>query len=326
MNTDRAPTGVFGLFMFGKLALFSVNSPSFFQASEMTTKKKNARKMQAAKFQTPSYVLNREAEVYTGAIKPVSTNSIMRPIEKNEQFKENLEAAAEDKEMKDLLFHEQGLKENADGMYAFALHLFHIKNKVLWKRAGFNSFSEYCDKRLPELYTFKLSKPRLYQLAEWASISEQITEETANASENEGVSTIVESSVLTENVARELSRVPKSERVRVLTEASKGGKATAKKVKEIAQKKVESAEFEVVLPRDMNGKEVPKEKLDEWNRWLTLSKDLKERVNVIRGEYKKQTPFGKLPKDVLTTLGDIYANLDIELDSDNNIISHSPWQ
>lgn len=235
----------------------------------------------------------------------------MQKPKKVEQLNANLAMAKSERAIPSvngstLAFHEQGLRENADSMFAFAMHLFQIKRKEMWREAGCSSYLNYCEARVPTLFKSPFSTPRLYQLAEWAEV-------------NEDVSTIVETPsdvstpLLNEAQARELSKAPKKKRAKVLAEASKDGKATAKKIAEVIEKqKPVTAEFREIV-KDHNGDEVPEPIAAEFQRAEKESKENVLHAQAIKNYLERDDATTVEARGLRETAKDLLAGLKTHL-------------
>lgn len=159
-----------------------------------------------------------------------------------------IQVAAKEKQLKvleDIIQHSRERAEYHDGRKN--VHWVEIA-KALWKiREGKlhpqRTFEMYCRQR------WDLGRSRVYQLCH-----------TYEALKDSKSSTIVDK----ESVARELVNVPEEQREEVVEEASKGGKPTAKKVKDAASKRKPKPKPE--HPKDKTGTKIPERAWSIWNR------------------------------------------------------------
>lgn len=148
--------------------------------------------------------------------------------------------AAERQELATL---EQEIKDGLQHFVSVGNALARIRDKRLY-REKFKTFEAYCGK------TFRFTTGRARQLMRAAGVTDQVQADAAVKS-----GTIVPLLVPNEGVARELAKVPESDRVDVLAAASEGGKEpTAKDVRDAAAKQKAS---EPPPPVDAEGRPVP---------------------------------------------------------------------
>lgn len=204
----------------------------------------------------------------------------METPNKIKQTRENISLATQSKNVATLAFHETGLKENADGMFAFAMHLYQIKSKELWREAECSSFKNYCEVRVPTLFKVVFGRAHLERLATWAEVSEDVspigdTEEIAEPP-------------VTESQSRELAKAPKGTRAKVLKDVAKKGPVTAKAIaKQIAEPPKE-AEFEEL---DLAGVPIPKNILAEFQKSREETAEVLHYLSEVRSWLKKELPF-----------------------------------
>lgn len=205
-----------------------------------------------------------------------------------------------------LKFHEQGLRDNADSMFAFAMHLFQIKSKELWRIPGCNSYKDYCETRVITLFKIPFGKSQLYRLAEWAEVNEDVSPIGESASD-------ASTPTVNEAQARELAKAPKKKRAKVLAEASKDGKATAKKIAEVIEKqKPVTAEFREIV-KDHNGDEVPEPIAAEFQRAEKESKENVLHAQAIKNYLERDDATTVEARGLRETAKDLLAGLKTHL-------------
>lgn len=124
----------------------------------------------------------------------------------------------------------------------------------------------------------------------------------------------VNSCLQTESQARALKAAPEEQREEILKEVKSSGPVTAKTISEqIKKSRIADAEFVAIERKDCDGTPIPEHLYNEFDKWNQISKDIRLWVNGLRSELKDGTPFGALPKQEKTMLGDIYANSNLRL-------------
>lgn len=144
--------------------------------------------------------------------------------------------------------------------------LVEIRERRLYLR-DYSTFDVYCHEK------WGFSRQRAHQLINAAVAIQGLPKE---------MSTTVD----TERVAREVSRVDPSMRPKVLTEARRNGPVTAKSVREAAAKVVKPAEPERTIVRDEKGCVIPDECHEFWSRRQEIQ-DLITQVSRLRSSLRK---------------------------------------